>query len=348
MKIEQDDLRIGLTMAVLRRARKGAGSRLLGDQLDRAQTIYLHDLVGSCIPGFWMEAPLLGTPGFDFHVYYDRDDLQLGDQFAPGNGYGYQPLFDWFWHTETGGVGLGLAHDLRADPDGAPAVYVNTNHRPLDDNAGFFQAAGHPELASAAEALIGRLPEDYRTWYLGVFGNRAGTPARIGSFLPERARQVCASDPRLFARELADVGFNACSDAMLQQLHELANVPLDWEVQFDVYGDGHVGDTLSISLCLPLAQTTRFADFFANDGLGGQAMHVMEGWGIADDRWTLIPQACFARAIRLPGYLDGHLLHCHPSFLKAKWIAGEAQPAKVYLQCSARLAGSTASVTSST
>lgn len=332
----EQELQERLVMAVLARAARGEGSRLLGDTLERARATYLQNRRGSGCPDFWMEAPLTGPAGFDFHMSYDRPELQSSEWHTPEANDDYQVLVDWFVNEETGGVGLGFAHDLRTGSSNAPAVYVNTYHKPLDDNVGFFQAAGHPQLAPAVEKLLGQLPSDYETWYLGVFANRVGTPARVGCFLPSRIRSSCATDPEPFARELSALGFDAFSDTMLRQLHELAQVPLAWEIQFDVFADGHLGDVLSIDLCLALGHTVHFAEFFADEGLGGQAMRVMESWGVADSRWTLIPQACFARLVRPPESEYAYLLRCWPSFLKAKWVASTPQPAKVYLQCTTR------------
>ncbi len=152
-------------MAVLSAAQRSAGPQLLGNDLQVAREILRRNLLGDRFPGFWMETPLLGAPGFDFHVSYDRPDLPVGVRFSQGDGFGHQRLVDWFVSEETGGVGLGFAHDILTGPDGGCAVYANVNHRPLDSNAGFFAAAGHPELAPGVAALLDRLPEGFRCWY---------------------------------------------------------------------------------------------------------------------------------------------------------------------------------------
>jgi hypothetical protein len=43
--------------------------------------------------------------------------------------------------------------------------------------------------------------------------------------------------------------------------------------------------------------------------------------------------------VPLPSKEEGKtalLMSCLPAFIKAKWVDGQPQPAKVYLQCSAR------------
>lgn len=332
----QDPMALRAAMAVLAAARKSAGPQLLGNDLQAAREILRRNLLGDGFPGFWMEVPLLHTPGFDFHVSYDRPDLPAGVRFAPGAGLGHQGLVDWFANEETGGVGLGFAHDLLSGPDGGCAVYVNTNHKPLNNNAGFFGATGHPELAPAVEALLKRLPESYRVWYLGVFAQREGSPARVGCFLSDEVRLACQENPTHFECELARIGFTATSADMLQQLGELARISLQWDVQFDVFADGSVGEVLSIDLCLPLSRSTRVREFFADEALGGQAMRVLEAQAVADDRWRLVPNASFSRLAWPRATDEPYLLRCFPAFVKAKWAAGQPRAAKVYLTCTAR------------
>lgn len=327
-------------MAVLAAAHRRGGRALLGDDLHRAHMAFERSRLGDGHPSCWTEAPLTGEPGFDFHVYYDRPELSPGVRLAPDAGPGHQRTVDWFVGEETGGVGMGFAHDLMAGQAGGVATYVNVNRRPLDNTAGFFEAAGAPALAPAVAGLQERLPADYRTWYLGVFANRAGSPARVGCFLPKRCRLACQDSPAEFGRELARIGFVATSDAMLRQLAELSRVALGWEVQFDVHADGSLGDTLSIDLCTLLDKTVRVREFFAPDAPGAQAMCVLEGWGVADERWRLIPRASLNLIGRPGGLEEDFVLRCYPAFIKAKWKAGVAQPSKVYLVCSARPASS--------
>ena len=108
--LAQDQMVVQAVMAVLSAAQRSAGPQLLGNNLQVAQEILRRNLLGDRFPGFWMETPLLGAPGFGFHVSYDRPDLPAGVQFTQGDSLVYQGLVDWFVNEETGGVGLGFAH----------------------------------------------------------------------------------------------------------------------------------------------------------------------------------------------------------------------------------------------
>ena len=332
----QDPTVITAVMAVLSAVQKATGPQLLGTNLMAARVALRNNLLGEVYPGFWLETPLFGEPGFDFHVSYDRPDLAPDALGAALPGFEHQRLVDWFMDEETGGVGLGFAHDILTGPAGGTAVYVNTNHRPLASNAGFFAAAGHRELAPAVESFLCQLPESFRVWYLGVFAQREGSPARVGCFLPDEVRLLCQKSPAQFARELAHIGFAATSPTMLEQLGALAQIPLGWEMQFDVYANGRVGEVLSVDLCLPVKRGVRADELFACEGLGGRAMQVLEAWGVADERWHLLRHTSLSRLVRPRSENAAFLQRCHPVFIKAKWEAGEPRAAKVYLECMTR------------
>lgn len=108
----------------LRLVARRVGADFLGDGIGRALEIFQRSLIGSDYPSFWLEVPLAGEPGFDLHVYYDRGRVHPRDRFEEGNGFGMQSLFDWYFGVETGGVGVGFAHDLRSSPVRTGA-YVN-------------------------------------------------------------------------------------------------------------------------------------------------------------------------------------------------------------------------------
>lgn len=164
------------------------GAALLGNATDLACETFKQSLIGEAFPSFWLEAPLIGEPGFDLHVYYDRGQVRPGEQFAEGADFGMQALFDWYFSAEKGGVGVGFAHDLR-DGQRVTGAYVNYNHKPLSNMPGFFGALGSPESCGPAAALMARLPKSWSPWYLGLFPGRPDAGVRLGSFV-SRGRQA--------------------------------------------------------------------------------------------------------------------------------------------------------------
>lgn len=359
-----EDIRVNIFEAVCRMAAEGA-PELLGVLVDpetgertedfqRVVDAFEKSLIGSGFPGFWMEAPLIGKAEFDLHVYFDRPKLAPGDTFLRGDGYGMQKIFDWYINRETGGVGLGFAHDLRGTGDDAPgslpATYINVNNAPLDDMFGFFESAGMPEAAMRFRSLALSLPKEWRVWYMGIFAGREGVPVRAGSFVASEAQQAYAQDVSLFEKDLRATGFTAIDDDMLDKLHKLAQLPLQLEIQLDKLEDGSVSDVLSVSLATRTPGPKKTRESFRG-GEGQQAMELLESWGIADARWREIPDASLGKLLPMGAFdvsdlqagseklPSGVLMSSTPSFIKVKWADGKLGPAKVYMNCSGAIVG---------
>ena len=312
-------------------------AELLGNITDLARETFKQSLIGGVFPSFWLEVPLVGEPGFDLHVYYDRDQVQPDDRFAEGAGFGMQALFDWYFGLETGGVGVGFAHDLHAGQR-VTGAYVNFNSRPLDDARGFFGALGSPKLRQPAIALMAGLPKSWHPWYLGLFPGRPDAGVRVGSFVPRVRQADYARDALEIAADLQATGFYALDDEMLRRVQALAALPYQLEMQLDATEAG-TGETLGVDLTLELDSPRRAHEAFAADGAAAQACALLETWGVADDRWRAIASSSFGTAIPLPaeaGADKALLMSCLPAFIKVKWRNGQPQPAKVYLQCAAR------------
>ncbi len=318
-------------------ANKGRGADLLGGITSLACQTFDKSLIGGEYPSFWLEAPLAGEPGFDLHVYYDRGQVKPGERFAEGCGFGMQALFDWYFGKETGGIGVGFAHDLRSGQV-ATGAYVNFNRHPLTNEPGFFEALGAQDSLLSSQALMGRLPQGWSPWYLGLFPARAGSGVRVGSFVSKERRDAYASDPTVLARDLERAGFEAFDAAMLERLQAMAALPFVLELQLDATPDG-TGDTLGADLTMSLRSAERVRQAFAADGAAARAGKMLEDWGVADRRWRAIADASFSRMLPISqaDNLTGLLMNCVPAFIKEKWVATRPQTAKVYLHCEARM-----------
>lgn len=316
-----------------------SGDAFLGDTAPAAAEAYRKSLIGRYFPSFWMEVPFLGSPGFDLHVYYDCSQVAPSDRFAEGCGFGMQALFDWFFNVETGGVGVGFAHDLR-DGSGAVGTYVNFNRHPLDNVRGFFTSLGADESYGCMSALLDRLPSTWTPWYVGLFPERVDAGVRVGAFVSQERQAAYAANPHVLADDLARVGFTAFDDMMLKRISELAAMPFMLELQLDATEEG-VGDTLGVDLTLESASTGSTSALFAESAPAWKACKLLESWGMADSRWQCIPDASISRAIPIKTEGGDAILAMGstPTFIKAKWVATHVQPAKVYLHCTARLFG---------
>ena len=321
----------------------GPGGSLFGSRCGPASDAFRKSLFGAGQPGFWLEAPLNGEPFLDLHVAYGREQLRTGDQFADGDGFGRQELFDWYIREKPGGNGLALDHDLGSGCTGLPGVAVNVNGAPLTDPGAFFEAAGEPQLAEPVRRLLGGLPDGWMPWYFGQMPNRPGNPGRVDCFLADRWREQCAEDPCAFSEAMERIGAAAPDAGMRACLQELARIPLGWEIQTDVLEDGRIVPSLTLSLMLPVRGRTSARKLFSEDGPAAEAMGMLERLGAADGRWRLIPEAVLARLAPVPvpgGDPAAVLMAALPRFVKIRWDHGALRTAKVYFACRADLPGS--------
>ena len=72
----------------------GRGEALFGNCFSPARLAYERSLIGNGYPSAYFEFPLLGEPCFDILSVHGW--VEPGAQFAPGAGFGRQPMFDWF------------------------------------------------------------------------------------------------------------------------------------------------------------------------------------------------------------------------------------------------------------
>lgn len=122
-------------------SKEGCEQALFGSCASLAREALVRSLTGDGFSIVWFEVPLLGAARFDLHVAYSRDCLEAGPIF-PGACGGYDELFRWYATEETGGGGLALAYDVGEGPIDKPAVHVNVNGAPLDDEGRFFELTG--------------------------------------------------------------------------------------------------------------------------------------------------------------------------------------------------------------
>ena len=336
--IQNKDRRIIAFETLFRLAAENAGEGFLGDISETTTDIFRRSLIGGAYPHFWLEVPLRGETGFDLHIYYDRGQVQKGERFGAGCGFGMQGLFDWFFAGDAGGVGIGFAHDLQGSAL-TTGVYVNFNHQNLKDLQGFFTSMGRPEAYEWTQALMQRIPDDWRPWYIGSFPCRAGAPVRVGSFIGMKRQRLYAGNPRMIAEDLARTGFAAVSDEMLKRISLLAALPFPLDFQLDVNEAG-VMDTLGVSIALEMKSAAGVRKEFSEGADAARSLKLMEEWNITDVRWHQIPKASMSQIMPYADDKGGSgamILAALPEAVKAKWKASMLQPpAKVYYICHAR------------
>lgn len=314
-------------------ARDGRGEALFGKSFDIARDAYERTLIGEGYPTAYIEFPLLGSPGFDLLAVHQA--VRRGSRFAPGAGFGYQAMLDWFSGICDRGINAscGIEFDTSVGETERAGVYLQYRKH-TDLIAPFLESIGEEARAESFLAVAERMPEGWPPAYVGLFPGRAGTPLRIGGYLEGAVQKACSADPALLAAQFDRIGFSAYNDEMLSRCGALLSLAPSVDFQFDIMPDGTLSDVFGLSLSFNETKPDE-ARVCMESGYGARICSTLQEWGLADERWRLIAGAAFARHVpfvREDGSQGRFALCCLFNYAKVKFAGGVAQPAKFYLR----------------
>ena len=319
-------------------AADGRDEALFGDSFDQALGFYQRALIGDGYPIAHLEFPLSGEPCLDLLAIYAK--VPLGAKFATGAGYGRQAMFDWFADVKSGlhaeDVSVGLEMDLSAGETHTAGVYLQQRQH-VQLVAPFLESVGEAVRSQSYLETLGRMPGGWPPSYVGVFPGREGTPMRIGGYLESAELARCAEDPAYLGNRFRQIGFTAFDGDMLDRCAEFMRLAPSADFQFDIMPDGSLGDTFGLSLSFNETMP-REAHECMTSGYGAQLMRMLQGWGLADDRWRKIAGAAFAGHVgveREDGAEERFALCIRFNYAKVKFSSCEPRPAKFYLTCAA-------------
>ena len=318
-------------------ARNGRGEALFGNSMELARGIYEKSLIGDGYPSAYIEFPLLGEPRFDILTVHGK--VKPGSKFAPGAGFGYQAMYDWF-STVDGKpqASCGIELDCGSGETERAGVYLQQRTR-TELVAPFLDSVGESARTASYEAISTRMPDGWPPSYIGLFPGRPGTPLRIGGYLDQDMRKACAEDPSELARSFQAIGFSAYDEAMLERCALFMAQAPSVDFQFDIMSDGSLGNTFGLSLSFNETNPSQAHDCMES-GYGADIMRTLEKWGLADDRWKLIADAAFARHVELEtedGDTCRFALCILFNYAKVKFTSAVAQPAKFYLRLQSKV-----------
>ena len=304
------------------------------DNAELALSAFLSCAVGDAMPTLYFEVPLSGEPRFDLQVCIDRTSLPEGARLPEGAPSHLQGAVDWLLKDGNGCTGVDFAFDLHTGDVPSPQVIAFTDGCETCDLESFFECAGDAGAASRYEAAQLRAPQGWHPWYTGLIPQRLGRPVRLDYFVADDKAAQYARDIGLLAADLRQMGYRA-SDLELARCADLLAHPFRLNIQLDVLEDGSVGPVLGYNasfggLSAPEARAS------ATDGAISRIMRLVEGWGLADERWRLLAGRCIACKLPLP---DGRvvMVHSAPTFLKVRMTPEGLVDAKVYIMCTIRL-----------
>ncbi len=337
-------------------ARHGRDEKLFGKNFPLAHEVIANSLAGTPFSEIWFEVPLLGAPRFDLHVVLSNETVKarktLPDDLIDGD---FNAAFELYeGKKKYGGYGFTLAFDISEGKTKSHALHL-LDTAPFYDVEKFFEAVGNRKAAEHFLNFVERMPKGWHVWYYGLLTSRENKPLRIDIYTSRAIKEAYAKDISLFARHLKDVGFSAVSDTFLERTRELAAMPFVMELQFDLLPDGSTGSTISTSCSfgkflkdrkeIPAGDIAEHMEnaqvVFCNisaaelkkDFLHGEIAELMEkiqSWGLADERWHLLPEASFIKRLSLSSVsLE---IFNRPRFIKLRYKEGKPFDAKAYFQ----------------
>ena len=160
----------------------GREDALFGSSIELARPAYEKTLIGNGYPSVYLEFPLLGSPCFDLLSVHGH--VERGARFAPGAGFGYEGMLEWFQGIckEDGSISCGIELDTASGETERAGVYLQQRER-HDLVVPFLESVGEGSRAESYLDVLSRMPEGWPPAYVGLFPGRPGTPLRIGGYL---------------------------------------------------------------------------------------------------------------------------------------------------------------------
>lgn len=309
----------------------GRGEELFGDVREAARLFFSRVWLPETLPVLYLEFPLRDDPYLDLLAIYEQ--VPVGARFSTGGGYGYQAAFDWFSGLDASQkAAMGIELDLSRGITEQGGIYFQQRKglSLLDD---FLATVDQGWRADAYRQMSDRMPRGWPPSYVGLFPSRLGTPMRMGGYLSKPMHRRCQGDPAFLGSRLSQMGFSAHDRTMLERCASLMGLVPAVDFQFDLAPDGSLTDTFGLSLSFGRCALREVGECFSS-GYGAQVMGLLEGWGLADDRWRLIPSMTFAKGVCLrnrDGREERLAICVRLNYAKVKFVEGVAQAAKFYL-----------------
>lgn len=183
--------------------------------------------------------------------------------------------------------------------------------------------------------MAGSFPEGWNVWYASPFLGREGVPVRAAALASKDLKSRFAQASSLVREHLARIGIATIPSELCAMVSELSRLPLtlEWRVTMD--GQGQMRDRCDVSFYLSRTYMSGsdVRRSFGEGSAGARALELLQGWGVADDRWRDVIAGSYAGQWSFAlddGSLCGLVGVCSPSCFMAPWERGLPLPAKAY------------------
>ena len=145
--------------------------------------------------------------------------------------------------------------------------------------------------------VLGKVPSGWQIYYAGFMHTRTDAPLRLGFVANPECVRGYARDSSLLARDFNVFYPGGLTEVLQEQLSLLADAieaGAEMEIQLDLLPDGSFDDNIAVSPSLGFnyADVRRADETMAGDRVT-RIMELFSRWGVSDDRWRLMGQACY-------------------------------------------------------
>ena len=249
-------------------------------------------------------------------------------------------MLDWFAEASSHHDNISCGFELDTKEGNIPAAAIHFQPRAKRELVRpFMESIDAGERAHLYLDTDDRLPQGWALSFLGLFRGRPASPLRVCGYFHKDVQERCKGNPQALAEVFRQVGFHAYDDIMLRQATKLIGLaPAQLDFQLDVLPDGSMSDTFALDVSFNMERSDRVIESFAH-GDASRIMGCFRDFGVTDERADIVADASITRMLPMVAD-DGSLVRfaftLMPLWIKARWVAGELVPAKLYYQAVAR------------
>ena len=277
---------------------------------------------------FYMEAPLLGRTQVDLSAQY------FAEAFAEGNPLQGLPLaqegdFFHFYAKELATCkrqllqhcNLYLEADITAEGSPQVASFINLSGDFVQELLpSVLDYRGRLGQLQPVHVLLEKIKEWCEPWHFGFMESRDIRPLRLVLILKQGLQDLPKVVECIDAPPIPKEGRE-----LLEKIDALGIFKFMLDV--DVLADGSLGETVGVELIPQEAIFPATQQQLVATPAFARLCELLEEISIADQRMEGLVNTIFAAPISADTYIYSRISH-----FKLRWQAGEALPAKVYLQ----------------
>ena len=285
-----------------RAAGDGREARLFGlSTLSKAEAALRKHALDASDEAFYFEFPLSGEARMDLLLQYNCGKIRLPITQGTDGSLSLPSEFASFFEScakdpQIASYLVGFSFDLSEGRD-APGIYLlpprdQPNIDYVPDMLDRLKASSR--LQKVMEAF-GSVPAGWQPYYVGCMDSRPDSPTRLGFFLDQVMSRRYREDKPLLKKDLTRCCRRPVPENMLNQIHLLFQKGYVWDIQLDMFPDGDFARALGVSVRDDADKNAwNTTESFLTSNLMPELMLILESWGLADERWRLVREACSA------------------------------------------------------